>query len=158
MSYLVYLSGPISGLTFAECTEWRRRMADQLEDYDLEVLDPMRDVTAPSPDTLIDELVLGIGSVDASMLSDRGIMVRDHHDTCRADLLVINLLGAKKASIGTVAELAWAYDRNIPTIVLMENDGNVHDHPFVREMTSYRVDHPDRAMRVVLSVLGLRDW
>ena len=93
------------------------------------------------------------------MMTDRGLVTRDYHDTCRADLLIVNLLGARDKSLGTITELAWAYDHRIPTVVVMEPTGtNPHEHPFLREMTSYRVDSIDRAIEVVKSVLGLRSF
>lgn len=160
MTY-IYLSGPIAHLTYRQATEWRRWVAVELEeDYsDVEVLDPMRDVEA-DPDTVIgsaDANSYSIGSVDTAMLTDRGIVTRDFQDTCRADLVIANLLDTKSVSIGTIAELAWAYDRRIPTVVITE-PGNPHEHPFVREFSSYRVATVEAAIEVTKSVLALRPY
>lgn len=156
----VYLSGPIDGLNYGETTKWRDYVGGLLDKAGIEVRDPMRQrvyknahdrVTADRP---LDEVVITIHS---SMNSDRGITVRDHKDTITADLLFVNLLDARKVSLGTVAEVAWAYDRRIPTVVVMEDSGNHHEHPMLREMISYRVSTLDDGVRVALSVLGFDD-
>ena len=158
--YQVYLSGPMQGLTLREATEWRNEVAEAFMDFEIEVLDPMRDLEG-DPDDIIDCLMADIHtvqSIDPSMLTDRGIVVRDHNDTTRSDVLIVNLLGAKERSIGSVAELAWAYDHQIPTIVIIEPSGNPHEHPFVRAFSAYRVDSVERAVRVAKSVLGAQCW
>ncbi len=151
MEHRVYLSGSISGLTMAEATQWRNEVNDELCEF-AEILDPMRDVEAPSPDTLVTE---SLGSVDPVMMTDRGIVVRDYTDTISSSILIVNLLDAPRVSIGTVAELAWAYQAQIPTIVIIEATKNPHEHPFVREMTSYRVDTVERAILVAKSLMSV---
>lgn len=150
----IYLSGPICGLTFAECTEWRGLVKHRLEDF-AEILDPMRDVTADTFDTVITTDGGSQSTADPVMNTDRGIITRDYFDTVTSTLLIVNLLGAKKASIGTVAEIAWAYQARIPIIVIMEDTGNVHEHPFVTELASFRVDNIQRAISVAKSMIGV---
>lgn len=143
-----------------QATEWRDLIAEALADFEIDVLDPMRDIEG-DPDTVVDCIMADthtVSSIDPAMLTDRGIVVRDHNDTTRADLMVVNLLGARDRSIGTVAELAWAYDHQIPTVVIMEPTGNPHEHPFVRAFSAYRVDSVERAIRIVKSVLGAQCW
>lgn len=156
----VYLSGPIDGLNYAETTGWRDYVGGYFHRAGVDVRDPMRQrvyknaidrVTADRP---LDEVVI---TVHSSMNSDRGITVRDHKDTIMSDLLFVNLLDARKVSLGTVAEVAWAYDRRITTVVVMEESGNCHEHPMLREMISYRVSSLDDGIRVSLSVLGFDD-
>ncbi len=157
---VVYLSGPIAGLTLRDATEWRLTITEDLLNYEIDVLDPMRDVTG-DPDQIVDSLMADrhtVQSVDPALLTDRGMVVRDHNDVMRSDLLIVNLLDAHDKSIGTVSELAWAFDRHIPTIVIIEDKGNPHEHPFVRAMTSYRVDSLDRALRVAKSILAAEHW
>lgn len=146
----IYLSGPICGLTFAEATQWRHDVFEELADF-AEILDPMRDV-APV-DTVLDSGG-SRSTADQVMSTDRGIVIRDHNDTITSTILFVNLLGAQRASIGTVAEIAWAYQR-MPIVVVMENEGNPHDHPFIRDMASYRVDSIERALNVTRSIMGV---
>jgi hypothetical protein len=156
----VYLSGPIDGLTFREATGWRNFAADELGDL-CQILDPMRDVEVEDPDAPLTASVedsATVWSCDRAMMTDRGLVARDHHDTCRSTVVVVNLLGAKKRSIGTITEIAWAWHERIPTVVIMEPDGNTHEHPFIRVMTDYRVDSIERAVQVVRSLLGTPPW
>lgn len=154
----IYLSGPIAGLTFAESTQWRYDVFEELAEF-AEILDPMRDVQG---DETIIPNGLGIefqSTADQSMMTDRGILKRDYNDTITSTILFVNLLGAKKASIGTVAEIAWAFQADIPVIVIMEETGNPHDHPFIREMADYRVDSVERAIKVTRSIMGVpQQW
>ena len=78
----------------------------------------------------------------------KAITRRDMFDTLRATCLFVNLLGATRVSIGTCMELAWAYQNQIPTIVLMEKD-NVHHHAMLNETCTYVVDNLDQAINLV---------
>lgn len=144
----IYLAGPISGCTYGECTDWREGMARQLKPRGIEALSPMR----------CKDYLAGVQKIEGSypelgpLASDRGIMSRDSWDCHRADMVVFNLLDAPKVSIGTIMELAWAWKRGTPTIVIMESTGNVHDHPMVREATSFRVATIEEAFHTILAV------
>ncbi len=157
MRQKVYLSGPMAGLTQQEATDWREKVAHALRRASITPLSPMRDLTYRSKDSRIsasNDVDDGVRSFDPAMTTDRGINTRDYNDTITSDLIFIYLLGAKKVSIGTVIEIAWAYERRIPTVVVMENEGNLHDHAMLRDMISYRVDTLDRGIEVALSVLN----
>ena len=151
----IYLSGPIAGLTYVESTQWRYEVFEELADF-AEILDPMRDVKPPDdPGFTPDGVGFEFGSIDPAMMTDRGIYTRDYNDTVNSTILFVNLLGAKKASIGTVAEIAWANEKRIPVIVIMEPAGNPHDHPFIREMADYRVHTIERGITVARSIMGV---
>lgn len=156
----------MAGLTEEEATNWREYVGNAFWNAGLmngrptiQPLDPMRGLTYVSPGARIDATKTtddAVRSLDPSMLTDRGINVRDYNDTIRSDLIFINLLAARKVSVGTVIEIAWAYERRIPTVVVMEPHGNIHEHAMLRELISYRVDTLDRGITVALSVLGVR--
>jgi hypothetical protein len=76
-------------------------------------------------------------------------MVRDHFDATRCGVVLANLLGTDRVSIGTVMEIAWCYEARVPLVVVMEEDGNPHDHPMVNEAASYRVTTLDQAVGVI---------
>jgi hypothetical protein len=105
--------------------------------------------------------LMGMGTIEQSyekfgcMYSDRGIISRDFHDCTTSDLVIFHLLGAEKISIGTIMELAWCYQKRIPTVVIMGLKWNIHDHPMVREAINFRVDSIEEAVEVAISVLGL---
>ena len=87
------------------------------------------------------------------MVTDHGIMTRDHWDVSRCDAVLFYLKDAKRVSVGTMFELAWAFAYRKPTVVVMEQRGNLHDHSMVREATDYRVDTLEEAVEM-LRILG----
>lgn len=132
----VYLAGPIGGLTYDEAEGWR----EQLRSWNIpgvQLFSPLRGKTHTREERDYDGDTLG----DRMMSTGRAVMLRDSHDCFTADILVVNFLGAKRISIGTVMELAWAYDRRIPTIVVMEERGNVHEHAMLNEAIWWRVSN-----------------
>jgi hypothetical protein len=154
----IYLSGPIAGLTYSEATTWRDHVGGRLYRAGIEPLDPMRSKTFKTDTVRLSPAVSepnAVVTLDQSMITDRGITARDYNDTINSDLVFVNLLGAPTVSIGTVIEIAWAYDHRIPVVVAMEPTANPHEHPMLREMISFRVDDLDRAVDVALSVLNV---
>lgn len=94
------------------------------------------------------------GSYDEFPLStDQGITTRDRYDCMGADLVVFNLLGADRITIGTMIELGWADAARNPSILVIEKSGNVHDHPMVRQTTHFRVDNLEDAIAIAEIVL-----
>lgn len=146
----IYLAGPITGCTFDECTDWRQDFIKRFKTHGVECLSPMRGK----------EYLKQIGEICGSypdfgpLASSRGIMTRDHWDCTRCDLVLFNLIGAKTVSIGTVMELAWAWDHRIPTVVAME-DGNCHEHPMVSEAIGFRVPTLENAFHVARAILNV---
>jgi hypothetical protein len=144
----VYLAGPITGCTYTGCTDWRTHVSDLLALADITALDPMR-----GKQFLTDETSVG-NNYQHPLGTPRGIMTRDHWDCTRCNVLLVNLLGATRVSIGTVMEIAWAWDSSIPVVVVMESEGNPHDHAMIQEATGFRVSTLDEAVDVVVALLG----
>lgn len=143
----IYLAGPITGCTFDECTDWRERFTRLLDPLGIECLSPMR-----AKDYLkrVDK-INGSYPELGPLASSKGIMARDSWDCSRADLVLFNLLGAKQVSIGTVMELAWAWDHKKPTVVIMES-GNVHEHPMVDEAVKFRCETEEAAIHLIRAI------
>ena len=144
----VYLAGPITGFTFTEAQDWRTEAAKALDSDKIETLTPMR-----GKDFLVKEGVLHSGSYGDTIASSKGITRRDMNDTTRSSVVLVNLLGATKVSIGTVMEIAWAYNHQIPCIVAMEKD-NVHRHAMIEEATMYRTDTLKEAIELTQFLLN----
>lgn len=148
----VYLSGPITGLTYDEGKEWRTYAREALLGWgkeDILGLDPLR-----GKDYLRGEGVLTDKYLNLNPLSTpKGIVTRDRNDTMKADAMIVNLLGAERVSIGTVLEIGWADAARVPIVLVME-DGNIHDHAMVRELAGFVTTDLDEAIRVVLTILG----
>lgn len=147
MSHKVYLAGPISGLTYEGAQEWREEFRTKIHPS-IECYSPLRGkeyLTMRGPLE---------GSYDEFPLSsDRGITERDRFDCTGSELVVCYLLGATRISIGTMIELGWADANRIPVVLVMEKQGNLHDHPMVRQTSSFRVDNVEDARRIAEIVL-----
>lgn len=118
----VYLAGPITRCTREEAEAWRRLASQSLALRGIDTISPLR----PRPYL-------------AGPLTDQDIVARDTSDIRRADALLVNLLDATQVSIGTVMEIALAWEQRKPVVLVMEPDGNCHDHPFLRVMVTVQV-------------------
>ena len=72
----------------------------------------------------------------------------------RCDLVLVNLLGATKVSIGTVSEMGMAFAMDKTIITVIEPD-NIHQHPFVTETSSLVLDNLDDAIYAINSLLSV---
>jgi len=148
-SNLVYLAGPITGQSYEGATSWRDWFTDRINQRfsDVNCISPMRgkyylessrDIQATGNE------LLGILS------GGPAIVARDYSDTMNADILVVNLIGASRISIGTMFEIAWAYTKHIPVILVIEDGNeNVHTHSMLFAMCGYRVNNLDDALNIV---------
>jgi nucleoside 2-deoxyribosyltransferase len=142
----VYLAGPIKGLSYGGATTWRDEVRSILEP-EIEVFSPMRAKSYLS----------GKSSVSASydqypLSTPRAITTRDRFDTTRCDLVLVNLMYAETVSIGTVMEVAWADAARRPVILVME-EGGIHDHPMVREVVGFRAGSVEGAAEMARAIL-----
>lgn len=149
----VYLAGPITGLSYDEGQDWRARAITHLAAHGINGLSPLRakEYLRALP------TLSGTGDEYAHMgvlSTARGVMTRDRFDATRCDVLLVNLLGATRVSIGTVMEIAWADLKRTPIVVAME-PGNPHEHMMISEAIGFRVASLDEALHVVVAVLGL---
>lgn len=152
----VYLAGPISGLNFEGATEWRERVIGELAAANIKGLSPMR-----AKDYLRDAYDAA-GGFSATceeyghlspLSGPRGIMTRDRFDATRCDVLLVNLLGAERVSVGTIMEIAWADLCRTPIVVAIE-PGNVHEHAMVDQAIGFRCGTLEEAVHVVKAILS----
>lgn len=145
----VYLAGPITGLEYGESVDWRESAKDKLTEGGIRAYSPMR----------AKDYLDGVGPLESQyfdisvMSSPRGIMTRDRWDATTCDVILVNLLGAKRVSIGTVMEIAWADLSRIPSVVAMEESGNVHEHAMITEAIGFRVPTLDEGINIVKAIL-----
>jgi len=149
----VYLAGPISGLSFAGASDWRRQVREDLAKSGIDAFSPMRwkDYLAKF------DVLSGHGReyMHISPLSaPRGVMTRDRFDATRCDVLFVNLLGATQVSIGTVMEIAWADLSRTPIVCCIEKEGNPHDHMMVSEAIGFRVHSLEDGIHCVRAILN----
>ncbi len=146
----VYLSGPILGETYyAARYGWRLRVDSQLLPG-IKSLSPMRH------EGHLKEIKGKITDANIPVhyfSGSRIIVKKDMMDIRRCDLVLVNLLGTKKVSIGTVAEIGMAYALNKDIIVVINAD-NIHQHPFVTETASLVVDNLDDGIAAINGLLS----
>ncbi len=122
---IVYLAGPISGLSYGQAVGWRFDLARTLGPY-FEVLSPMRGKE-------------GLASVQAfsgeypdHLLSQAAaIVARDLTDVDRADLLIVK---EPAGSLGTAIEIGYALHSQKPLIVILAEDDTARRHPFLTRL------------------------
>lgn len=149
MSKRIYLAGPIKGLKYKESNSWREYATNELSKFGIIGVSPLR-----CKDYLNNgEVVL---APDKNPLScDRGIVTRDRWDvTQNCDAMLANFLDAKEVSIGTVCEYIWADMARKPVITIIEQKGNIHDHPMIREATGFRVKTLEEALEIAKAILN----
>lgn len=148
MSAVVYLAGPIKGLSYTDATSWRTVAAFDLRRFGIKTTDPLR-----GKSYLTNETVLDADYPDHPMSTQRGIMTRDYYDCVNANCILVNFIGAASVSIGACMECAWAYQKQIPVVCVIEKEGNLHDHPMLRETIGYRVDNLVEGINLVRVLL-----
>jgi len=148
MGKLVYLAGPIDGLGYEECTNWREDTIGKLSKDGITGLSPMR-----TKEFLKGHPKLVDGGYEHVLTSDSGITTRDMWDVRRSDAVLFNLLDSKKVSIGTMIEYGWASAFNKPIVTVMEDREsermNVHEHLMIRRLSGYRVETLEEGLDVV---------
>jgi nucleoside 2-deoxyribosyltransferase len=144
----VYLAGPIDGCSYEEAVAWRVNARDSLAEHGILGYSPMR-----AKEYLKDRAVI-TGWYDHVMSTAQAIMKRDYYDCTHADVLLINFLGARKVSAGTLMELAWAYSLHTPVVACMEEKGNPHDgHAMINQAITYRVTTLEEGLNIVRAIL-----
>jgi len=147
----VYLSGPMLGLKNSDAKSWRDKAKDDF-DPGIITLDPMR-----GKEDIPNDEVLSESYNQGLITNQRAIYSRDKYDVVvLADALLVNLLqGKDRVSIGTMFEMAWAdgAPKHIPIVTVMQNKGNIHDHPFVREVSAWIVDNMKDAIYILNTIL-----
>jgi len=114
---------------------------------DIDCLCPLR-----SQSYIVGEKVLANTYDEDPFCTGKSITLLDHHDVKRCDLLLVNYLDAKKVSIGTVMEQAWAYAYGHPVVVVME-ENNPHFHCMVEETSTMVFDDLMDACFAVKTIL-----
>ena len=144
----VYLAGPVTGLSFSDRNNWRENAISELAKYGIQGISPQRDKPK-----LASEIIPGDSDYVRAICGEKGIVVRDRYDVQTCDVLLVNLLGAKAVSIGTMIEYGQADAFRKPIITIIEPQGNIHDHLLVRELTGFRVETLEDGILVAKSIL-----
>lgn len=153
----VYLAGPMSGLSIAEMNTWRQATTDYLLGFhpDVTILSPLRGKEPYIRAAAEESGILDQHTLPNPFSTGKAVMGRDHHDVLMAQVILVNLLGAKKVSIGTSVEIAWAYTHHKPVVAAIEPEGNIHDHPMLTEAFTYRLPNIAQAALTTAILLNI---
>jgi nucleoside 2-deoxyribosyltransferase len=150
MKNRVYLAGPITGLSYDDAVDWRKKAKSYLKEFNINAFSPLR-----GKEFLSHIKEFKRTGYDIHPLStNRGIMTRDRFDCTNADVLLVNFLGAQTVSIGTVMEIAWADAHRIPIVCCMEGPENPHFHGMILEAIGYRFDNLKDALDTIIVMLN----
>jgi nucleoside 2-deoxyribosyltransferase len=143
----IYLSGPITGLSYDEATGWRDYCLGSMVAVDF--LCPLR-----GKEYLREESNLRFDYSDHCMSTSRAIVERDFNDVVRSDALIVNVLNMPTLSIGTVAEVCWAFALRKPIVLVAKDDSVFRKHPMLKEACAYQVETLDEALEIVSALYG----
>lgn len=153
----VYLAGPITGLNYKGANDWREAVKDELYPHIIS-LSPMRGKSYLSKLPVIGDarsqgdLTKDSYGLAQVMSSPAGITGRDRNDVMNSDAVLMNLLGAKTVSIGTMIEAGWADAFRKPVVLVREND-SIHRHGMLDSIATYAVDTLDEALHLTRVLL-----
>jgi nucleoside 2-deoxyribosyltransferase len=149
----VYLSGPITGLTYQQARyTWREEFANMVAPNVI-VLSPMRHEghlaemgkTGIRPDNLPTHL----------FSHPKMIVAKDFLDIDESTIVVVNLLGATAVSQGTLVEYGYAYAKGKTIITISDNEAaNPHNSPFIPVVSNVMVETLRDAALIVNSFLS----
>ncbi len=146
---LIYLAGPMAGLTHAQAGSWREDISSSLLSV-CDCINPLRGKGFLSE--------LGAITTDEypqhPLTRQAAVVTRDRFDVQRCDLVLMNLHDADRISIGTMVELGWANAYNKP-IVLIMNDRDIHNHIFTKQLAGWICTDLSQACEVVRAIFEL---
>ena len=116
---------------------------------DIAPLSPLR-----AKDYLTKETNISDSYENFPLSTEKAITTRDRFDVMNCDMLLVNFLGAKKVSIGSVIELGWADAFRKPIVLVMEPD-NIHKHAIVNEICGFKTQSLDEGIAMVNAVLSM---
>lgn len=156
MTKSVYLSGPIDGLTYEEGLDWRTQAKERLARLNIMGICPQR-----GKDYLSQMGMMEFAEQEQTfnknypMSTAPAVLARDRHDTLACDAILVNFQGARRVSIGTVMEIAWAHLHHKPVVVVIDKDDNLHGrHPMLRECFDIVVNDLEDGINIIEIMLG----
>lgn len=153
MNPSVYLAGPIRGLNYTGATDWRDHASAVLKDCGIQPFSPMRSKAYLRDHADVGGGVLADSYEQYPLSTMKAIVARDRNDCMRSGAVLMNLLGAKTVSIGSVLEIAWADAARVPVVLVIEPSGNLHEHGMIREMCGVQVTSLDEGIKAVVAIL-----
>ena len=148
MKRAVYLAGPVGGETYDHARNgWRKEFADMLSD-EIDVFSPLRGINGYEDDQVFT-------NENQKSISGNWWVLRDLNDVKMCDVVVVNFLGAKKVSVGSIAEIFYGAALGTHFIVIddWEDGTSPHIHPFIEKLAYKIVPDLESAKRTVEKLL-----
>lgn len=124
----IYCAHAVSGQSAKKVFNYYKKIDIILSDMGYTVLHPM-----VGKGYMRTELKFKAHGLGGPLSTNHAIKERDKWMIMNSDIVYINLLGTKMASIGSISELAWGDLEQKHTVVVMEKN-NIHRHAFILEM------------------------
>jgi nucleoside 2-deoxyribosyltransferase len=123
----VYLARQITGLSFAEVEAAYEDLKSRVSALGFKVLQAMT-----GKKDLAGHQNLSACGIGRPLSTDHAIAQRDRWMVRQSDLVLMDLRGTTRISIGCCMELAWAFEMGKHNIVVLEPD-NLHHHAFIHD-------------------------
>ena len=148
---MIYLAGPITGLTAEEARWGWRATFTALMPQHIHSNSPMRGKGFLNS---LGVLTSGKDYPENALCTPAGIVTRDYNDVKTCDAMVACFLESNgKMSLGTAAEFGYAHAWQKPIIVVGPTDEINIRHIMLERMAGYRVDTLEEAANIVSLLL-----
>lgn len=137
----VYVAGPIGKQMYATCVRNFYDRVDKLRSIGYDTLCPLFSTRLEDKSGMIKSG----GYDDMPEFTDDAVVHTDFWRVDTADIIFVDFTNAgRDVSIGSVAEISRAFARGKCIVTVMPKK-SVHDHPFVRKMSSVIFDDVEDA-------------
>ncbi len=135
----IYLAGLIS-TDFPQSLDWRSNAEQRLRSVGITTLNPLRGVSPNHADS----------GLTSECSTPKLILARDYQDIQNSDILLVCLddFGSPRPLIGTIAELAWAWELRLPVIAFGATS-LMQRHPFIQEFVSQYCGTLNEALELI---------
>jgi len=148
---VVYLAGPITGLTHDDARYGWRQEFDSLMPEHIYCSSPMRGKEFLKSFGI---LTSGEGYPDHAMATSAGITTRDYNDVRTSDAVIACFLeSGGRLSGGTFMEFGFAHSLQIPIIGIGAPDDPNIQHLMAERVLGYRLDTLEEAAAIVAHLL-----
>lgn len=138
----IYLAHPLTGLSGNDIGNYYENLRKALSPS-LEVYCPMA-----GKESLYTEDILKADGYDIPLATNHAIYSRDKWMVTQSDIVLCDFTEASVVSIGCCMELAIASCYGKHSVVVMGKD-NIHNHAFVKEVTSVIYETLDVAIQYI---------
>lgn len=138
----IYLAHPITGLKTKEVFDYYDTIAEELKNNHI-ILSPMT-----GKDYLRNETIMQKNYENYPISNGHAIFERDMWMVSSADIILCDFTGTENISIGCCFEMAVAAKLGKHTVLVMQ-DGNAHDHRFMREAADIIFNNIEEALNYI---------